>query len=169
VIYNGIETSAFPFCGSPDDRLLFMGRIEEQKGPDIAVRAALDAGMPIDVAGPLTSPDFYRDTLAPLLSRAACMVLPSRWAEPFGMTAIEAMACGTPVVALRRGALPELVESGVTGYVVDRPEELAGAIRCACRLDRATIRARTVARFDISMTTQQFVELYRALRGETIR
>jgi glycosyltransferase involved in cell wall biosynthesis len=184
VIYNGIETSAFPFCGSPDDRLLFMGRIEEQKGPDIAVRAALDAGMPIDVAGPLTSPDFYRDTLAPLLSepnryvgivrgdekltllsRAACMVLPSRWAEPFGMTAIEAMACGTPVVALRRGALPELVESGVTGYVVDRPEELAGAIRCACRLDRATIRARTVARFDISVTTRRFIELYRSLRG----
>jgi glycosyltransferase involved in cell wall biosynthesis len=188
VIYNGIETSAFPFSSSPGDRLLFMGRIEEQKGADIAVCAALDAGMPIDVAGPLISPDFYRDTLAPLLSepnryvgivrgdhkftllsRASCMVLPSRWAEPFGMTAIEAMACGTPVVALRNGALPELVESGVTGYVVDRPEELAGAIRCACRLDRTTIRARTVARFDISVATQQFVELYRAVRGETRR
>jgi glycosyltransferase involved in cell wall biosynthesis len=104
------------------------------------------------------------------------MALPSRWAEPFGMTAIEAMACGTPVVALRSGALPELVEfvrwlsclAGVTGSVVDRRDDLAG-IRCACRLDRTTIRARTLARFDVSVATQKFVELYRALRGETSR
>jgi glycosyltransferase involved in cell wall biosynthesis len=185
VIYNGLETSACPFGDSPGDRLLFMGRIEEQKGPDLAVRAALDAGMPIDIAGPLTSPDFYRDTLAPLvaepnryvgvvrggekldlLSRAECMVLPSRWAEPFGMTAIEAMACGTPVVALCSGALPEIVESGVTGFIVDRPEDLAAAIRCARGLDRATIRERTVTRFDISVTTRRFIDLYRSLRGD---
>jgi glycosyltransferase involved in cell wall biosynthesis len=188
VIHNGIDPGAFPFCDSPADRLVFMGRIEMQKGPDLAVRAALAADMPIDVAGPLTAPDFYNETLTPLLdepnryvgvvrgaeklallSRAACMLVPSRWAEPFGMTAIEAMACGTPVVALRSGALPEIVEDGSTGFIVDDPEQLAEAVRCARRLDRATIRKRMVERFDITVTTRNFVELYGSLRGGSVQ
>jgi glycosyltransferase involved in cell wall biosynthesis len=89
--------------------------------------------------------------------------MPSRWQEPFGMAAIEAMACGTPVVALRSGALPEIIDHGVTGFVVDRPDEMAAAIDCARRLDRGRIRAHVAERFDITETARRYVELYRSL------
>jgi glycosyltransferase involved in cell wall biosynthesis len=184
VVYNGIDVESFPFCASPSERAVFMGRIEAQKGADLAVQAAADAGVPIDVAGPLTSPDFFEGTLSTLmtdpsryvgivrgpcklelLSRASCMLMPSRWAEPFGMSAIEAMACGTPVVALRSGALPEIVEDGISGYVVDHPGALPDAIGAARHLDRATVRRRTAERFDIAVTTRRFVGLYESLLG----
>jgi glycosyltransferase involved in cell wall biosynthesis len=182
VIQNGIDTRVFPFSDAPDDRLIFVGRIDPQKGPDLAVGAATAAGLPIDIAGPLTGKEFFRTVLEPLitephryvgvirgadklerLGRACAMVMPSRWEEPFGMTAIEAMATGTPVVALRSGALPEIVEDGLTGFIVDTPEELPDAIVAARRLNRLTIRESAVARFDISVTTREFLDLYRSL------
>ena len=86
--------------------------------------------------------------------------MPSRWAEPFGMVAVEAIACGTPVVALSNGALPEIVEPGLTGYVTHDIVELPGLVHQALKLDRAEVRARAVARFDIREIAQQYLDLY---------
>jgi glycosyltransferase involved in cell wall biosynthesis len=187
VIHNGIDTRVFPFSKTADDRLIFVGRIDPQKGPDLAIAAANAVGLPIDIAGPLTGREFYRTTLEPLvrephryigvvrgaeklerLGRACAMVMPSRWEEPFGMTAIESMATGTPVVALRSGALPEIVEDGLTGFVVDTPKELPDAIACARKLNRQAVRSRAVARFDISATTREYIDLYASLLAQAL-
>jgi glycosyltransferase involved in cell wall biosynthesis len=95
-----------------------------------------------------------------LFGQAACLLMPSRWEEPFGLVAIEAMACGTPVVALARGALPELIEPGLTGYLSRNEERLADSVARAVQLDRAAISARAAARFDMSVVAELYSQLY---------
>jgi glycosyltransferase involved in cell wall biosynthesis len=134
------------------------------------------------LAGPIIENDYFQAEIAPhlndriryigtvnrdqrndLLSRAACAVLPFRGAESFGLVTVEAMACGTPVVALANGALPEIVEPGVTGYLTTDERALAGLVRPARALDRATIRQRATARFDLPAVAQQYVSLYQQI------
>jgi glycosyltransferase involved in cell wall biosynthesis len=187
VIHNGVDTSVFPFWEAPDDRLLFIGRMEFRKGPDLAIGAAVAAGLPIDLVGPITEGEFFHKNIHPMLTEAnrymgvvrgarklellgsaCCVLMPSRWEEPFGMTAVEAMACGTPVVALRSGALSEIVENGLNGFVVDSPEQLPDAIRRARLLDRRIVRDQAVQRFDISITTSRYLSLYESLTAREL-
>jgi glycosyltransferase involved in cell wall biosynthesis len=159
--------------------LLFLGRIEEKKGPDLAVQVARKLGRPLILAGPVVDEEFFDRAIRPFLNRqiryvgvvnhrqktelfgrAACVLMPSRWEEPFGLVAVEAMACGTPVVALARGALPELVEPGLTGYLIRNEETLADSVERAVQLDRAAIRARAAARFDMTVVAELYSELY---------
>src|SRR5690606_4403659 len=100
-----------------------------------------------------------------LLGASACALLPFRGEEPFGLVAIEAMACGTPVVALARGALPEIVEPGVTGYLAADEAELPELVAAAAALDRSRVRARAAERFDVARTADRYVELYRRIAG----
>ena len=148
-VYNAIPVDEYPFETEKDDFVLFLGRISPEKGPDLAIKAARAAGRRIVIAAKCNEPAEHayfdqrvRPLLGPdaewyghatteekkkLLARASALVFPIQWDEPFGIVMVEAMACGTPVVALRAGSVPELVVDGLTGYICDRPEELPAA------------------------------------------
>lgn len=182
VIPNAIDLREFDFASPSGDRLVYVGRMEAEKGPDIAVRLARRLGRPLTLAGPMTDPEYFEAEIRPwlddriryvgvadhrhkneLFGGASCALMPSRWEEPFGLVALEAMACGTPVVALRSGALPEIVEDGLTGFVGDDEDELADLASRAPALDRATVRSRVSERFDISAVARRYVGLYREI------
>jgi glycosyltransferase involved in cell wall biosynthesis len=179
VIHNGTDMAKLTFQPHGGERLLFLGRIEEKKGPDLAVQVARALGRPLILAGPVVDEEFFDRTIRPFLNgqiryigvvdhrqktklfgQAACVLMPSRWEEPFGLVAIEAMACGTPVVALARGALPEIVEPGLTGYLSRNEERLADSVTRAVQLDRAAIRARAAAQFDLTVVAELYSQLY---------
>ena len=175
VIPHGIDVDAFPFGERPGGHLLFLGRLIADKGPREAVEVARAAGMPLLVAGAdvegiaasLTGDDVTyvgavgareRDRL---LADAAALVYPLRYPEPFGLVLVEAMACGTPVVATRLGAVPEIVEEGVTGYLGETPGELAALVPAAIALDRRRVRAAARARFGRAGMAAAHESLYR--------
>lgn len=183
-VHNGIDIGKFTFRPQCGDGLVFIGRMEAVKGPDIAIRAARALQMPLILAGPIVEHDFFERSIAPFLDdqiqyvgvvdhrqknelfgQAACAVLPFRGEEPFGLVAIEAMACGTPVVSLAVGALPEIVEQGVTGHLSENenPDEVAALVARSMLLDRATVRARSALRFDISTAASGYADIYSAM------
>jgi glycosyltransferase involved in cell wall biosynthesis len=179
-IHNGIDFTRFAFAPHAGEGLLFIGRMEATKGVDMAIRVARDLDRPLTIAGPVVEKEFFDRRVVPylderiryigvvdhdrknqLFGEAACAILPFRGEEPFGLVAIEAMACGTPVVASANGALPEIVEPGATGFLAGKLEDLAPLVRRASQLDRAVVRARGAARFDISVVAARYDELYR--------
>ncbi len=179
VIHNGIDVSAFTFQPEAGDELLFIGRMEQEKGPDIAVQVARALDRRLVLAGPITDQDFFDRTIKPFLDdriryvgvvdhrekdrlfgAARCVLMPSRWDEGFGLVTIEAMACGTPVVALANGALPEIIESGVTGYVSSGCSKFPHLVTQAMNLDRRVVRERTVQQFTIDVAARRYRQLY---------
>jgi glycosyltransferase involved in cell wall biosynthesis len=179
VVPNGIDVAAFTFRPEPDNELLFLGRMEEEKGPDLAIRVARELGRPLTLAGPAVDSDYFARHIEPclgdrvryvgvvnhrqkneLLGRAACVLMVSRVEEGFGMVSIEAMACGTPVVGLARGALLEIIEAGLTGYLTEDEHTLPALVQKAIQLDRAAIRGRVAARFDIAVVAEMYHQLY---------
>ncbi|WP_116451383.1 glycosyltransferase family 4 protein [Blastococcus litoris] len=187
-VHNAVDVESFPFRAEKEEMLLFLGRLHPDKGVHLAIDAARSVGLPIVVAGKCSEPlerEYYRTDIEPrlgpdvtifgtadavakrdLLSRAAALVFPILWEEPFGMVMIEAMACGTPVVALRRGAVPEVVVDGVTGVLCDDPAEFPAAITTARSLSPADCRERVQSRFDAGSMVVGYEALYRrALLG----
>ena len=165
--------------------LAFLGRISPEKGPDAAIRIAQNAGMPIRIAAKIDQVDrrYFDELIEPLLAapgvefigeiddeekaeflgNAAALLFPIAWAEPFGLAIIEAMACGTPVIALRRASVPEIVEDGVTGFIVDNEEEAAQAASQVSRLDRAQVRRAFEERFTARRMAEDYLNVYRRL------
>lgn len=183
-IHNGIDMSRFSLGERGGEGLVFLGRIERVKGPDLAVQTARSLGLPLVMGGPIVEEDFFASEIRPylddriryigvadhaqkteLLRRADCALLPFRGAEPFGLVVVEAMACGTPVVSLANGALPEIVEVGSTGYLAKDETDLAPLVPAAMKLDRAAIRRSAEARFDVSSVAPRYLELYAELAG----
>ena len=184
-VHNAIDVSSFPYRAEKDDYVLWLGRFSPQKAPDLAIEAARAAGRRIVLAGKLNeAPErrYFEERVAPLLgpgveyvgeadatvkrellSGAQALVFPIQWEEPFGMVMIEAMACGTPVVALRRGSVPEVVVDGVTGLIVDEPAELPEAIVRAQALDPAASRRRAAEDFDVPVMAERYERVYRML------
>ena len=184
-VHNAVAVEQFPYRADKDDYVLFLGRMSPEKGADLAIAAARAAGRPLVLAAKCSEPGerawfetVVRPQLGPgvewvgeadettnkeLLARAGCLLLPIRWEEPFGLVMVEAMACGTPVVALRRGAVPEVVADGVTGIVCDHPAELPQAIGRAGELRPASCRRRVRQRFDISVLAAGYERVYRQL------
>lgn len=182
-VHNAIRAETFPFRAEKEDYALFLGRFHPEKSPHLAIDAARAAGLPIVLAGKCSEPierSYYTREIEPrigndvtiygiadamakrrLLSRAACMLFPISWEEPFGLVLIEAMACGTPVVALRRGAVPELVVDGLTGVVVDQPDQLPGAITRARHISPAACRKHVEASFTVGVMAAGYEAVYR--------
>ena len=182
-VHNAIRTDTFPFRAEKDEFVLFLGRFHPDKAPHLAVDAARAARLPIVLAGKCAEPAeraYFTSEIEPrlgpdttmfgvadaaakrdLLARAACLVFPICWDEPFGLVVIEAMACGTPVVALRRGAAPELILPGQTGVIVDHPSELAGAIDEARRLDPWICRKHVQQNFTTDLMAAAYEAVYR--------
>jgi glycosyltransferase involved in cell wall biosynthesis len=187
LIPHGIDTAALPFGDARGDYLLFLGRMIEDKGPAEAIEIARRADMPLVLAGP--AEDGFDETVAPgidgrrvryvgrvqaperdrLLAGAAALLYPLLYPEPFGLVPVEAMTCGTPVLATAMGAVPELVEPGVTGYLADSWEGLAELVPRALELNRRTIRERAVERFDYKRMVDAHESLYERLVAEARR
>ncbi len=181
-VYHGISLDEFTFSGTRSETLLFLGRIHPDKGVAEAIDLARRAGLRLVIAGIIHDERYFAVEVAPhvdgdrvryvgsvgpaerdeLLGSALALVHLVNFAEPFGLSMIEAMACGTPVIARGRGSVPEVVEDGVTGFVVD---DLAGALAAipkAAGLDRAAIRARCAARFSRDRMVEDYLAVYRS-------
>ena len=170
-----------------DDTLLFIGRMTDQKRPDRAIEIARRCEHPLKLAGSRDpgNPYYFEHHVKPalgsaiehvgavddarkreLLSAARALVFPIDWPEPFGLVMIEAMACGTPVIAWNNGAAPEVVEHGVTGFIVDNIDDAVAAVARLPELDRATIRARFLERFTAERMARDYVALYERLLAD---
>jgi glycosyltransferase involved in cell wall biosynthesis len=169
----------------PGGYLAFLGRISPEKRPDRAIRIARAAGLPLQIAAKVDKIDdeYFRNDILPLiagggvefvgeinerektkfLGQAAALLFPVDWPEPFGLVMIEAMACGTPVLAFRRGSVPEIVDDGVTGMVVDSEEEAVAALPTILSYDRRCVRRRFEERFTASRMAENYQAVYRGL------
>jgi len=165
--------------------LAFLGRISPEKAPDRAIRIAARAGMKLKIAAKVDIVDreYFKAEIEPLLAQphveyigeiaehqksaflgdAAGLLFPIAWREPFGLAMIEAMACGTPVIAMRNGSVPEVVDDGTTGFIVHDEEEAAAAARHLDTLDRGEIRSVFEERFTATRMAADYVEVYRQL------
>ncbi len=184
VCHNGLALEAATFRARPEGYLAFLGRMSPEKGPADAIRIARAAGLPLligakcreeaehayfaehvapalgpDVVwlGELTAPEKYE-----LLGGARALLFPIAWPEPFGMVMIEAMACGTPVLATSHGSVPEVVADGVTGFVRDTPDALVETVGRIGEIDRHACRRRVAERFSADAMTLGYERLMRA-------
>ena len=184
-VHNAIRAETFPFRADKDDYALFLGRFHPEKAPHLAIDAARAAGLSIVLAGKCSEPverAYFAREIAPrtgqgvtifgvadatakreLLASAACLLFPITWDEPFGLVMIEAMVCGTPVVALRRGAVPELIVHGQTGIIVDDPDDLPDAIAQARELDPALCRKHVETHFSVQVMAASYEAVYRQI------
>ncbi|HET8606632.1 MAG TPA: glycosyltransferase family 4 protein [Gaiellaceae bacterium] len=183
---NALDFSVYPFPRERErgDYLLFLGRMSPAKGAHRAVAIALEAGLPLKIAGKCREPAeqrYFDEFVRPhvggriewlgevphgekveLLQRARATLFPIEWEEPFGLVMIESMACGTPVIASRWGAVPEVVEHGVSGVIVDDYRIMAAALEEADRLDPETIRRYAEERFAPERMVADYLRAYRA-------
>lgn len=165
--------------------LAFLGRISPEKRPDRAIRIARAAGIPLKIAAKVDKADekYFREQIEPMLAgggvefigeinerqkgaflgNAAGLLFPIDWPEPFGLVMIEAMACGTPVLAFRNGSVPEIVEDGLTGKIVDSEEQAIKAIPALLSLDRRCVRRRFEERFSANRMARDYLDLYRTM------
>jgi glycosyltransferase involved in cell wall biosynthesis len=184
-VYHGMPPDALKPCYEPDKYLAFLGRITPEKGPETAIRLATAAGRSLRIAAKIPREEnrYFRERIEPLidgsdiefvgevddagkeefLAKAAALLFPIDWPEPFGLVMIEAMACGTPVIAMRRGSVPEVINNGVSGFVVDSEEEALAAIHRIHMLDRRSIRAEFERNFNSRRMAEDYVRLYAKL------
>lgn len=188
-VHHGLPLDLYqPVLHPRGGYLAFLGRIAPEKRPDRAIRIARSLGLPLKIAAKVDAADetYFRSTIAPLLEgpgveflgeiddrqknaflgEALALLFPIEWPEPFGLVLIEAMACGTPVLAFRRGSVPEIIENGVTGCIVESEEEALAAMPRLLALDRAAIRRRFERRFSVTRMAQDYLAIYRKLLAQ---
>lgn len=179
-IYNGIDTAMFAFSEKPQNHVLFAGRMIKEKGVVDAAMAAQQANVSIKLFGevPLSERKYFDEEVQPLLSEtiryegfldrhdlarqygeAKAILAPIHWDEPFGLVLTEAMACGTPVIAFRRGSIPEIVVDGKTGFIVDTVEEMAEAIKKIDTIDRHACRQHVLEKFSNERMAKGYEQL----------
>lgn len=183
---HGLPASVCRFKAEPrGDYLAFVGRFSPEKRPDRAVEIARRAGMKLRIAAKVDSADrdYFVKDIEPLLAQphveyvgeicerekwdflgnARALLFPIDWPEPFGLVLIEAMSCGTPCVAWRAGAVPEIVQEGANGFIVDSLEAATEAAHRAMRLDRRLVRQHFERRFTVERMTRDYLEIYRRI------
>jgi glycosyltransferase involved in cell wall biosynthesis len=186
-VHHGLPRDLYTFRSGQGDYLAFLGRISPEKGLDRAIAIAQQAGVRLRVAAKIVPEelDYYRRTIEPLLRQsgssvefigevggkqkdeflgnARALLFPIDWPEPFGLVMIEAMACGTPVIAWRNGAVPEVIHDGVTGFIVESIEDAAEAVGHVPWLSRRACRFAFEERFDSARMARDYLNVYRGL------
>jgi glycosyltransferase involved in cell wall biosynthesis len=183
---HGVPAKQYPFTARPvGNYLAFLGRISPEKRPDLAIRLALRAGIPLKIAAKVDAVDaaYFASTIKPLLSHpliefvgeigdqhkaqflgnARALLFPIDWPEPFGLVMIEAMACGTPTIGWNCGSVPEILEPGVSGFIVDSEEQALAGIARAMELDRHGVRAAFERRFTSTVMANSYLDVYARL------
>lgn len=192
-VYHGLPVDLLTFTEKPKGGYLaFLGRISPEKRPDRAIQIAAKVGMPLKIAAKIDNADkaYWETVIEPMvkshpnvefigeinehqkaafLGNAGALLFPIDWPEPFGLVMIEAMACGTPVVAFRCGSVPEVIDDGVSGILVDSIMEAAENVEWALRLDRRTIRTTFEKRFTAQRMARDYLDIYRGLPGVRIK
>ena len=186
LVPNGVPLTTYPFVPDPgpDAPLMFLGRLEAIKGPHLAIEVAQRTGLPLLLAGnvPADHQAWYQSQIRPhlnehiryvgpvndqqkaeLLGRARALLMPILWDEPFGIVMAEALACGTPVLGLRRGAVPEVVEHGVCGFVVDDLDQLVDAMQQLPALSRISCRSRVETHYSETAVADGYLDVYQKL------
>jgi glycosyltransferase involved in cell wall biosynthesis len=187
VVHHGLNPEQYQGGegGGKGGYCVFLGRLAREKGPHVAIAAAMRAGVPLTMAGKAHPPDeeYFAAQVKPaieaagplvnwigevgypekveLLHNACAMLFPIDWEEPFGLVMIESMLVGTPVIAFRRGSAPEVVEPGVTGFLVDNEEQMAACLRNIDRIDREACRRRARERWSSMRMARQYEQVYR--------
>ena len=184
-VHHGLPEGLLRPRTARGDYLAFLGRISPEKGADAAIRIAISADVPLKIAAKVDRADraYFEAVVEPLLDHplveyigeisdrekaaflgdARALLFPIDWPEPFGVVLIEAMACGTPVIAFRRGSVPEVVENGVTGFIVGSDAEAVDAVDRVGSLDRSRVRREFERRFTSRRMAQDYVRLYEFL------
>jgi glycosyltransferase involved in cell wall biosynthesis len=182
-IHHGIDTDAFALHPAPGRYLLYFGRIHPDKGTVEAIDVAAQCELPLVVAGIVQDERYFEEQVAPridgdrvrfvgavgpderseLLGGAHALLHLISFDEPFGYSVVEAMACGTPVIAIDRGSMPELIVDGTTGFLVEDVAGAVAAVAAAAALDRSAIRAHAVERFGVGRMVEAYVEVYETL------
>lgn len=184
-VYHGMPLDELLPHTEAGDYLAFLGRISPEKRADRAIEVARRAGMPLRIAAKVDEVDreYFTREIEPLLEqdhvdfvgeigpdekneflgKARALIFPIDWSEPFGLAMIEAMACATPVIAYRSGSVPEVIDEGVTGFVVDDIEGAVAAVGRLDELDRAGVRAAFERRFDVARMAHDYLEVYERL------
>jgi glycosyltransferase involved in cell wall biosynthesis len=185
-IHHGIDTDAFHLHPAPEDYLLFFGRIHPEKGAAEAIDVAAEVGMPLVIAGIVQDQAYFDARVAPhidgervrflgavgpdrrpeILGGARALLHLISFEEPFGLSVVEAMACGTPVIAFRRGSMPELIDEGRTGFLVGTIEQAVAAVQLAHHVDRKAIRDVAVTRFGVDRMVDEYLAAYARLLNE---
>ena len=190
-IHHGMPPELCRFDPEGGDYLAFLGRISAEKRPDRAIEIAKQAGVPLKIAAKVdkADQDYFTKEIEPLLDhpliefigeiddrqksgflgKAKALLFPIDWSEPFGLVMIEAMACGTPVIAWPHGSVPEVLEDGVTGAIVSSIDDAARAVERVGALDRARVRRRFEERFTAERMAAAYVQTYRGLLDEASR
>jgi len=187
-VYHGMPRDLLSFNQKGGEYLAFLGRISPEKGPDSAIEIAQRTGMPLKIAAKIDKADepYWQNVIRPLveandnveyvgeinergkaafLGKAAALLFPIDWPEPFGLVMIEAMACGTPVIAFPRGSVPEVIDEGESGFIVNTVEEAVAAVARAKTLSRAGVRACFERRFTAERMARDYLAVYRNLPG----
>jgi len=189
-VYNGIDMAAFPFSSGAGNGLVSVGRMVPEKGHDIAITAALKAGKKLTFAtwmsDSVQNSAYYKEKIAPFVDgknivmnslmqgegltsvyqKAEALLFPLQWEEPFGLVMVEAMACGTPVIAFNRGSVAEIVEDGVTGFVVPPEKGIDGLVEAIKRIgeiDRAACRKRVEEKFSVQKMVEGYKKVYQRM------
>ena len=191
-VYHGLPLDLYhPTFNSRGGYLAFLGRISPEKGVDRAIQLAQTLGIPLKIAAKVDRVDeaYFREQIAPLLKapsvqfigeiseqektdflgQALALMFLIDWPEPFGLSMIEAMACGTPVLALRRGSVEEVVEDGLTGHIVDSIEQATVTLPYVMGLDRPAVRRRFEERFTATRMANDYVRVYNSLLATTVK
>jgi glycosyltransferase involved in cell wall biosynthesis len=184
-VHHGIDLDALPFSPRSGEALVAFGRIHPDKGTAAAIDIARRAGRRLVLCGIVQDAAYFREQVEPhidgdrvaylgsigperraqVLGSAAALLHPIAFAEPFGLSVVEAMACGTPVIAYRRGSMPEIIDEGVTGFLCDGAHSAAAAVDKAVRLDRAVIRQVAERRFAAARMVDEYLAAYRRVLG----
>jgi glycosyltransferase involved in cell wall biosynthesis len=184
-VYHGLPPDLFQPTFEPGSYLAFLGRLTAEKGPEAAIRIARAAGMPLRIAAkvPRGERRYFRERLEPqvdgkqvqlvgevndetkqeFLAGAAALLFPIDWPEPFGLVMIEAMACGTPVIAFKSGSVPEVIDDGITGFVVSGVAEAIQAVARLSELDRKRVRMHFEKRFTARRMAEEYLRHYKPL------
>jgi glycosyltransferase involved in cell wall biosynthesis len=185
-IYNAVDTTLYRPAGPVGEHLAFVGRLTPEKGIDIAIRVARRSGRPLRIAGPESDPGFFKHAVRPylgadveylgvldgagvstLMASSVATLFPIRWREPFGLVMAESLACGTPVIALRTGPVPEVIRSGETGFICDSEDQMVASVVRVGEISREVCRRDAEVRFSNGRMVTDYLRILEDLAGGT--